>query len=78
MRQVVRARITSKFQATLPKEVRNTLHLKAHDQILYEITDDNQVLLHKATPLDIDYLQAINYTLTEWETAADEQAYKDL
>lgn len=78
MRRIVRAKLTSKFQATIPSEVRNLLHLKAHDQIAYEITDDNQVILRKATPFDLEYLQALQYTLSEWESQEDEQAYKNL
>ena len=58
--QRVTSKLTSKFQATIPKEVRSTLHLTSHDQIVYEITDNNEVLLKKATPLDFDYLQAFS------------------
>jgi AbrB family looped-hinge helix DNA binding protein len=75
---VLKAKLTVKFQATIPKEVRNVLHLKAQDQIIYEITDDKQVILRKATPFDIDYLQALNYTLSEWDSDDDEKAYKNL
>ncbi len=75
---ILKSKITSKFQATIPKEVRNALHLKAHDQIVYEISDKNEVVLHKATPLDLDYLEALTYTLTEWESKEDEKAYKHL
>jgi len=74
----VRAKLTSKFQATVPEEVRNVLHLKSRDHIIYEITDDNEVILRKATPLDLEYLQALKYTLTEWDSEEDEEAYKDL
>lgn len=76
--QIVTAKLTSKFQATIPKEVRSTLHLTSHDQIIYEITDNNEVILRKATPMDIEYLQALKYTLTEWGSTEDENAYKDL
>ncbi len=75
---LVTAKLTSKFQATIPKEVRDTLHLTSHDQVVYEITDTNEVLLRKATPLDLDYLKALRYTLTEWESEEDEEAYKHL
>ena len=29
-------------------------------------------------PLDLDYLQALNFTMNEWESNDDEQAYKNL
>lgn len=75
---LVRAKLTSKFQATIPKEVRKTLHLKSHDQIVYEITNDNQVILRKATPFDLEYLKALEYTLTEWDSPEDDEAYNNL
>ena len=75
---IVTAKLTSKFQATIPKEVRESLKLRAKDQVIYEITDTNEVKLHKATPLDLEYLQALKYTLSEWESDEDEKAYKDL
>lgn len=75
---IVTAKLTTKFQATIPREVRSTLHLTSHDQIVYEITDNNEVILRKATPMDIEYLKALKYTLTEWESEADEKAYKNL
>lgn len=71
-------RMTSKYQATIPKEVREVLHLKAKDQISYEINDDNTVTLHRARPSDIEYLAALRNTLNEWESSEDEKAYKDL
>lgn len=75
---ILRSKLTSKFQTTIPKKVRNTLHLAAHDQIIYEITDNNEVILRKATPLNLDYVQALNYVLTEWDSKKDEAAYNDL
>lgn len=76
--RLLKAKLTSKFQATIPKEVRKTLRLKAQDQIVYEITEDNEVILRKATPLDLDYLEALNFTLSEWNTVEDDEAYKNL
>ena len=72
------ARLTSKYQATIPKEIREHLHLESGDEILYELLPDNTVLVRKTSPLDLDYLQALNSTMNEWESEEDEQAYKDL
>jgi len=71
------ARLTSKYQATIPKEVRNNLHLESGDVVLYEMLPDNTVLIRKAAPLDLDYLKALNSTLNEWESK-DDDAYNDL
>jgi AbrB family looped-hinge helix DNA binding protein len=72
------ARLTSKYQATIPKEIRKHLHLESGDEILYELLPDNTVIVRKTSPLDLDYLQALNYTMNEWESSDDEQAYKNL
>jgi AbrB family looped-hinge helix DNA binding protein len=70
------ARLTSKYQATVPKEIRKHLHLKSGDQIVYELLSDDTVIVRKTSPSD--YLQALNATMNEWESADDEQAYKNL
>lgn len=46
--------------------------------ILYELLQDNTVIIRKTSPLDLDYLLALNSTMNEWETKEDEQAYKNL
>jgi antitoxin PrlF len=72
------ARLTSKYQATIPKEIREVLHLKSGDQVLYELLTDNTVIIRKTSPLDVEYLEALQSTLGEWESEEDERAYKDL
>lgn len=72
------SRLTSKYQATIPKEIRRHMHLESGDQILYELLPDNTVIVRKITPLDLEYLQALNATLNEWDSDEDEQAYKNL
>ncbi len=72
------SKLTSKYQATIPLEVRKHLRLKAKDQIIYEILEGNGVVIRKASPLDIEYLKALNYTLNEWDSPEDDEAYKDL
>lgn len=72
------ARLTSKYQATIPKEIRKHLHLESGDEILYELLPDNTVLVRKTSPLDLDYLQALNATMNEWASDEDEQAYENL
>jgi antitoxin PrlF len=72
------ARLTSKNQATIPKEVRKALNLHPHDQIVYAIQEDNTVLLRKVSPIDIEYLTALKCTLGEWESEEDGEAYRNL
>ena len=72
------ARLTSKYQATVPREIRKRLHLKSGDEIVYELLEDGTVILRKNTLLDLEYLSALNGTMNEWMSEEDEQAYKDL
>lgn len=72
------ARLTSKYQATIPKEIRKHLHLESGDQVLYELLPDDTVVVRKTSPLDLDYIQALNATMNEWESDEDEKAYKNL
>lgn len=72
------SRLTSKYQATIPKEVREHLHLKSGDVISYEVLPDNTVTVSKAVPLDLDYLKSLELTMNEWNSDEDEQAFKNL
>jgi AbrB family looped-hinge helix DNA binding protein len=71
------SKITSKYQATIPEPVRKVLHLKAGDAIAFDI-EDNQIRIRKARPIDLAFAEALNGTLNEWESAADEEAYREL
>lgn len=71
-------RLTSKYRNTIPKAVRNVLHLKAKDQIIYEILEDDTVIIRKASILNRDNLNASKHLFSEWESLNDEQAYKNL
>ena len=70
-------KLTSKFQTTVPKEVRNKLGLEAGDYIVFNEVD-GVITISKVEPIDWKYLQAIAPTLEEWSSAADEEAYADL
>ena len=72
------SKLTSKCQMTVPKAIRELLHLTPKDQIAYDILDDNSVIIRKATSLDIEYIKALQHTLTEWNSDEDEKAYRNL
>ncbi len=72
------SKLTSKFQATIPQEIRSILGLKAGDRVIFEVTESKHVSIRKATPLDITYLKALETTLSEWNSESDDKAYRDL
>jgi antitoxin PrlF len=70
-------KLTSKFQTTVPLPVRKALHLVSGDLIGFQIEGDT-VKLRRATPLDVAFNQALEGTLTEWSSDADNHAFKAL
>lgn len=70
-------RLTKKYQTTVPEPVRGFLDLHAGDRVFWEI-ENGEVILKKATPLDIEYAQALEKTLGEWTSKNDDEAYRDL
>jgi antitoxin PrlF len=71
------SKLTSKYQTTVPTSVRKVLQLKAGDMVGFEI-EGNEVRLLRATPLDLAFTQALEGTLSEWSSAQDDRAFRDL
>lgn len=71
------SKLTTKYQATIPEPVRKRLQVEAGDVIAFDIEGD-VVRVRKAQPLDLAYAQALVGTLVEWDSEADEEAYRDL
>ncbi|MBP6918406.1 MAG: AbrB/MazE/SpoVT family DNA-binding domain-containing protein [Legionellaceae bacterium] len=69
--------LTSKGQATIPSEIRKNLDLHAGDKVVFEIID-HQVIIRKITPFDHVYHAGLAATLSEWGSAEDDEAYRDL
>ena len=72
------AKLTEKYQATIPTEVRKALHLKKGDRIAFDIRKDGLIVLRKASPLDEEWAKSVDSTLGEWGAAEDEDAFGDL
>jgi AbrB family looped-hinge helix DNA binding protein len=71
------SKLTAKYQATIPQAVREALSIDRGDCVYFEISE-GQVILKKVLPLDWEYLNAVSDILSEWSSAADEEAYRDL
>jgi bifunctional DNA-binding transcriptional regulator/antitoxin component of YhaV-PrlF toxin-antitoxin module len=72
------AKITAKGQTTIPQGIRAALHVGAGDFIAWEMAEDGTARVRRIQPLEIEYLRAIEGTLSEWAGEADEEAYRDL
>ncbi len=71
------SKLTSKYQATVPKEIREFLHLKSGDGIVWEIEND-VVVIKKISKVDIEWHKYLESTLTEWSSKEDSEAYDSL
>ena len=70
--------LTTKYQATIPKTIRDALELAAGDRIEFLIDEDGDVRVRKALPDQAD-LRALESTLApEWESPDDDDAFAGL
>jgi antitoxin PrlF len=75
--QTATSKLTKKYQATIPEPVRRVLHLQAGDAIAFDIEED-RIQLRKARAVDSAFAASLEGTLGEWNSSADEEAYRDL
>ncbi len=69
--------LTSKYQATIPRAVREALAVGAGDRIEFIVSPDGVVL--RRAPAAGPELQALEATLApEWNSPDDDAAYADL
>jgi len=72
------AKMSSKGQVTIPADIRRALNVNQGDTLVWETTSEGQVVVKRVEPLDLDYLAAISGTLSEWNSAEDDEAFRDL
>lgn len=72
------AKITSKGQVTIPAPIRKALRANAGDSLIWDIETDGRIVVRRLEPIDVSYLKALNGTLSEWDSAEDDEAYRDL
>ena len=70
-------KISSKGQVTVPKKVRETLGAKLGDWIEYSVKG-KVITLRKLESFDRSFHAALSDTMTEWNSAEDEEAFRDL
>jgi AbrB family looped-hinge helix DNA binding protein len=71
--------LTSKYQATVPKSIREALHVGAGDRIEFTVERGGAVRVRKALLGVHNELQALEAALApEWNSPDDDAAYADL
>ena len=72
------SKLTSKYQATVPAEIRAALGLKAGDSIQWDVID-GVARVRKAEPIDWEFLKGVEANLAEeWLSPEDMEAWRDL
>jgi AbrB family looped-hinge helix DNA binding protein len=72
------AKVTVKGQTTIPREVRAALQIKPGDLLIWEVGNECVAQVRRVQALDLAYLRAVEGTLGEWSSEADEEAYRGL
>ena len=72
------AKVTAKGQTTIPQVVRAALQVVDGDRIAWEIGTDGTATVRRVRPMGLDCLRAVEGTMSEWTSAADEAAYRGL
>ena len=70
-------KMTTKGQVTIPKKIREALDIRQGDVLRVDVEGDRAVLTKLAVDRDTE-LKALEATLGEWLSDADEEAYRDL
>ncbi len=71
------SKVTSKFQTTIPQTIRDLMGISQGDAVVFEI-EEGRVFIKRLQSLDLEYLNAVSGTLSEWLSLEDEEAYRDL
>jgi antitoxin PrlF len=71
---VIKSKLTSKAQTTIPQPIRTALRLKEGDEIAYAIEGDRAVITRAPVERAGDPFE----TFGEWATEADREAYGGL
>jgi AbrB family looped-hinge helix DNA binding protein len=72
------AKVTTKGQTTIPREIRAALQIKPGDLLLWEAGNEGVAQVRRVQPLDLAYLRAVEGTLGEWSSSEDDEAYRGL
>ena len=70
-------KVTSKYQTSIPKEVREKLSIHAGDYVTFEIKG-NSVTLKKVDNIDKNFLKLAQKSMQEWNSKEDDKQFAHL
>ena len=64
-------------QATIPKRIRDAAHIQEGDLLAFDF-ENGRVVVRRIEPSTNEEMTALENTLSEWNSPADEKAWHDL
>ena len=71
------SKVTARGQTTIPKSIREAAGLYAGDVLVFE-TEGDYVVVRKVARGRDDHLTGLAEAMSEWASAEDEEAWRDL
>jgi antitoxin PrlF len=71
-------RVTARGRTTIPREIREALGIAPGDSIVWEVPPGGTAVVRRVQPRDEAYFRAVEGTLSEWTSPADEEAFRGL
>lgn len=68
------SKVTSKYQASIPKDIRKKLGINTGDYIKFVAAGDN-IIIKKVSSLDKDFLKLMENNLQEWNSKEDDKQF---
>jgi antitoxin PrlF len=75
--KLLTSRLNLKYQATIPRQVREILGIGRGDSIVFLIAD-GKVFLENAPPVHTSLVRMLDGTLDDWNSAEDDDAFSNL
>ena len=72
------SKLTTRFQVTIPKEIREALNLKAGDSLSVSALESGYILINKEYPGEKEYYETITPLLADWDSPEDDEAFAHL
>ena len=69
--------MSARGQTTIPKSIREAAGLYVGDTLAFE-ADGDQVVVRRVPPGRDELVQDLSKTMSEWASAQDEEAWRDL
>lgn len=68
------SKVTTKYQTSIPKNIRDKLGIKAGDYVEFDIANNN-IIFRKINKIDKNFLKLSERSLEEWNSKEDDEQF---